>query len=200
MNWWISHEKHDFTLDLCEFCESRANPMPARVCGLRKPANFCESRRNFTQFQPLWHRKPVDDTPPPGVGQPLEWAAIFREILMTQPVNPNLHPIWHDILGIKSVQVPAANAESNAAANYLMSQACTPMATTVAAPMAATVAAPTTHVSQDWQINSANPVAGRPVGIKRQVGPNLFISTTVHPGDPRYPRFSTQHNPSPINL
>jgi len=57
-----------------------------------------------------------------------------------------------------------------------------------------------THINQDWLINSANPVAGRPVGIKRQVGPNLFISTTVHPGDPRYPRFSTQHNPSPINL
>lgn len=119
---------------------------------------------------------------------------------MTQPVNPNLHPIWNDILGINTVQVPAASADSNAAANYLMVQVSAPMATTVAAPMAATIAAPTTHANQDWQINSANPVAGRPVGIKRQVGPNLFISTTVHPGDPRYPRFSTQHNPSPINL
>lgn len=119
---------------------------------------------------------------------------------MTHPVNPNLHPIWHDILGIKPAQEPAASADRNAAANYLMAQISASIASTVSAPMAATIAAPTTHVSQDWQINSANPVAGRPVGIKRQVGPNLFVSTTVHPGDPRYPRFSTQHNPSPINL
>jgi hypothetical protein len=119
---------------------------------------------------------------------------------MTQPVNSNFHPIWHDILGIKPVQVPAASADSNAAANYLMVQISTPMASTAATPMAATIAAPSIQVGQDWQINSANPVAGRPVGVKRQVGPNLFISTTVHPGDPRYPRFSTQHNPSPINL
>lgn len=123
---------------------------------------------------------------------------------MNQPVNPNLHPIWHDILGIKPAPEPAASANSNAAANYLMAQISTPIATTVAArmatTMAATIAAPSIQVSQDWQINSANPVAGRPVGIKRQVGPNLFISTTVHPGDPRYPRFSTQHNPSPINF
>ncbi|MDI9330186.1 MAG: hypothetical protein QM527_02495 [Alphaproteobacteria bacterium] len=119
---------------------------------------------------------------------------------MTQPVNPNLHPIWHDILGIKSVQVPAASADSNAAANYLMAQAYAPMATAAPSPMAVTIAAPSIQVSQDWQINSANPVAGRPVGIKRQVGPNLFVSTTVHPGDPRYPGFITQHNPLPVNL
>lgn len=119
---------------------------------------------------------------------------------MTQPVNPNLHPNWYDILGIKPAPKPTASSDASVAANYLMAQACMPMASTAAAPMAATVAAPTAPVSQDWQINSANPVAGRPVGIKRQVGPNLFISTTVHPGDPRYPRFSTQHNPSPINL
>ena len=115
-------------------------------------------------------------------------------------VNSTLHPVWQKVLGITPDDVPSAITNSNAAANYLLAQTNASVATTAASPMAATVAAPTTQVSQDWQINTANPVAGRPVGMKRQVGPNLFISTTVHPGDPRYPRFSTQHNPSPINL
>jgi len=124
----------------------------------------------------------------------------FQPPELSKMVNSTLHPVWQKVLGITPDETPSAITNSNAAANYLMAQACAPMATTVAAPMAATIAAPTTHINQDWLINSANPVAGRPVGIKRQVGPNLFISTTVHPGDPRYPRFSTQHNPSPINL
>lgn len=115
-------------------------------------------------------------------------------------VNSTLHPVWQKVLGITPDETPSAITNSNAAANYLMAQIRTPMATTAAGPMAATIAASSIHVGQDWQINSANPVAGRPVGIKRQVGPNLFVSTTVHPGDPRYPRFNTQHNSSPINL
>lgn len=76
--------------------------------------------------------------------------------------NPNLHPVWAKALGLRAT--PSASPES-ATASVTASQA-----------------------TDGWQVIAAvNPRPGAPVGIKKQVGPHLWISTTVRPGDPRYP-------------
>ena len=78
--------------------------------------------------------------------------------------NPNLHPIWAKALGVPT---PSSSVLPPKPAN-------------------ASVAA--SQATDGYQVITAvNPRPGAPVGIKKQLGPNLWISTTVHPGDPRYP-------------
>jgi hypothetical protein len=71
-----------------------------------------------------------------------------------------LHPVWGKALGLE----PSAPRTS----------------------VAASVTAP--DASDGWQsVRAVNPRAGSPIAIKRKLGPHLWISTTVRPGDPRYP-------------
>lgn len=78
-------------------------------------------------------------------------------------VTASLHPIWAKALGI-------------AAAPHHQT------------PDPATTAVNGASPSEGWQvIHAVNPRPGAPVAIKKQLGPNLWMSTTVRPGDPRYP-------------
>jgi hypothetical protein len=71
-----------------------------------------------------------------------------------------LHPVWGKALGLESATPPPS--------------------------VAASVSAP--DASVDWQrVRAVNPRPGAPVAIKKKLGPHLWISTTVRPGDPRYP-------------
>ena len=77
--------------------------------------------------------------------------------------NSNLNPIWAKALGLRATS-SASPPE--------------PATTSVTAPDA----------SDDWQvIQSVDPRPGAPIAVKKKLGPNLWVSTTVRPGDPRYP-------------
>jgi len=78
--------------------------------------------------------------------------------------NSNLHPVWAKALG-----VPTPSS-------------------TVLPPKPANASVMASEATDGWQVIAAvNPRPGAPVGIKKQVGPHLWISTTVRPGDARYP-------------
>jgi hypothetical protein len=71
-----------------------------------------------------------------------------------------LHPVWGKALGLESTALTTSAGAS------------------VSAPDA----------SDGWQpVRAVNPRPGAPVAIKKKLGPHLWISTTVRPGDPRYP-------------
>lgn len=71
-----------------------------------------------------------------------------------------MHPIWGKALGLESATPPSS------------------VPTLVAAPDA----------SDGWRpVSAVTPRPGAPVAIKKKLGPHLWISTTVRPGDPRYP-------------
>lgn len=86
--------------------------------------------------------------------------------------NPNLHPVWAKALGI----TPQATSPSTTAATQL-------------SPLAAAIAAMTgqTTSHQGWQATGLPHRPGAPVGIKKQVGPGLWVSTVARPGDTHYP-------------
>lgn len=70
-----------------------------------------------------------------------------------------LHPIWGKALGLKPITPPTLITATTAS-----------------------------DASGGWQpISAVNPRPGAPVAIKKKLGPHLWISTTVRPGDPRYP-------------
>lgn len=80
--------------------------------------------------------------------------------------NHNLHPVWSKALRLSPQ--PAGETPQPAAA--------------VVAPSHASDA------SDDWHvIRALNPHPGAPVAIRKQLGPQIWVSTTVRPGDPRYP-------------
>lgn len=85
--------------------------------------------------------------------------------------NPNLHPIWAKTLGI----TPQTSSSNPAAIQH--------------SPLAAAIAAMTgqTKPHQGWQVTSHSHRPGAPVGIKKQVGPGLWVSTVARPGDAHYP-------------
>jgi hypothetical protein len=71
-----------------------------------------------------------------------------------------LHPVWGKALGLEPSAPP------------------TSVAVSVTAPDA----------SDGWQpISAVTPRPGASVAIKKKLAPHLWISTTVRPGDPRYP-------------
>lgn len=86
--------------------------------------------------------------------------------------NPNLHPIWAKALGVTP-------------------QACSSSPSTEAqlSPMAAAIAAMTGQSSSHhgWQVTSHPHRPGTPVGIKKQVGPDLWVSTVARTSDTHYP-------------
>lgn len=71
-----------------------------------------------------------------------------------------LHPVWGTALGLESAALTTS--------------------------VAASVSAP--GASEGWQpVRAVNPRPGAPIAIKKKLGPHLWISSTVRPGDPRYP-------------
>lgn len=71
-----------------------------------------------------------------------------------------LHPVWGKALGLESTALTTS--------------------------VGASVAAP--DASDGWQpVRAVNPRPDSPIAIKKKLGPHLWISTTVRPGDPRYP-------------
>ena len=77
--------------------------------------------------------------------------------------NHNLHPVWNKALGL--APQPAVETPQPAA--------------TAVAPSAA---------SDGWHvIRALNPCPGATVTIRNQLGPQIWVSTTVRPGDLRYP-------------
>jgi len=76
--------------------------------------------------------------------------------------NSNLHPIWAKALGLR--------------------------ATSSAPPPKPDVASANSPDAAGWHVIRAfNPRPGATVVVKKKLGPHLWISTTVRPGDPRYP-------------
>lgn len=90
----------------------------------------------------------------------------------------HLHPVWHKAL---SLQEPAVVHPLGATSPWARSD----LAQAVAVMTGASVNTPAAH--HGWQATNPPHRPGAPVGIKKQVGPGLWISTTVRPGDPRYP-------------
>lgn len=90
----------------------------------------------------------------------------------------NLHPVWRKALDL---QEPAAAQPLDATS---------PSVRTDLAQAVAVMNATSTHTPgalHGWQATSRPYRPGAPVGIKKQVGPCLWISTVARPGDPRYP-------------
>ncbi len=86
------------------------------------------------------------------------------ELTVSNSNQHSLHPVWAKALGVPT---PSSSVSLSKPAN-------------------ASVTAPDT--TDGWQVISAvNPRPGAPVAVKKQLGPHLWISTTVRPGDPRYP-------------
>lgn len=85
--------------------------------------------------------------------------------------NSNLHPVWAKALGITPQTSPANPSAVRQS------------------PLAAAIAAMTGHTNshQGWQATSQPHRPGAPVGIKKQVGPGLWVSTVARPGDTHYP-------------
>ncbi len=82
-----------------------------------------------------------------------------------------MHPIWAKALGITPQTSPANPSAIRQS------------------PLAAAIAAMTgqTNSHQGWQVTSHPHRPGAPVGIKKQVGPGLWVSTVARPGDTHYP-------------
>lgn len=88
--------------------------------------------------------------------------------------NPNLHsqhPIWAKALGI----TPQASPSNPAAIHR--------------SPLTAAIAAMTGQSSapQGWQVTNHPHRPGAPVGVKKRLGPGLWVRTVATPGDARYP-------------
>lgn len=76
------------------------------------------------------------------------------------PATALLHSVWGKALGLESAALTTS--------------------------VGASVSAP--DASEGWQpVRTVTPRPGTPVAIKKKLGPHLWISTTVRPGDPRYP-------------
>lgn len=90
----------------------------------------------------------------------------------------NLHPVWRKALGL---QGPAAAQPLAATSPWARSD----LAQAIAVMTATSTHTPGAH--HGWQATNPPRRPGAPVGIKKQVGPGLWISTVARPGDARYP-------------
>ncbi|MBK6294784.1 MAG: hypothetical protein IPF55_11200 [Rhodoferax sp.] len=84
--------------------------------------------------------------------------------------NSNLHPVWAKALGI----TPQTTSPSR------------PPETQLSRCRGAAMTGQTTPTGVGKSPGHP-PRPGAPVGIKKQLGPDLWVSTTVRPGDTRYP-------------
>lgn len=94
---------------------------------------------------------------------------------------PHLHPVWRKALGL---QAPAGIPSLDATSPWARSDLAQAVAVMTGA------SANTPAAQHGWQATHPPRSPGAPVGIKKQVGPGLWISTTVGPGDDRYPLHS----------
>lgn len=119
----------------------------------------------FAQLRsPASRANPERSTPRRPASTQSLWAALDMELTMSRSKQHPLHPVWAKALGVPT---PSSSVLPSKPANV-------------------SITAPDT--TDGWQVISAvNPRPGAPVGIKKQFGPHLWISTTVRPGDPRYP-------------
>jgi hypothetical protein len=85
--------------------------------------------------------------------------------------NPNLHPVWIKALGLAPEATRSLNPSSSASS---LSQAIAAM-TGASSP------------SHDWQATHRPQRPGAPVAVKKRLGPGLWVSTVVRPGDAGYP-------------
>jgi hypothetical protein len=85
--------------------------------------------------------------------------------------NTHLHPVWLKVFGITPQSSPANPSAARQS------------------PLAAAIAAMTgqTNSHQGWQVTSHPHRPGAPVGIKKRVGPGLWVSTVARPGDTNCP-------------
>jgi hypothetical protein len=88
--------------------------------------------------------------------------------------NPNLHPVWIKVLGLAPEAARSFNPSSSAS---LLSHAIAAM----------TGNSGRTH---GWQATHRPQRPGAPVAIKKRLGPGLWVSTVVKPGDAGYPAHS----------
>ncbi|HQY71161.1 MAG TPA: hypothetical protein PLW13_12075 [Pseudomonadales bacterium] len=88
--------------------------------------------------------------------------------------HPNLHPVWAKVLGLQAEPARATHDTSSAS------------------PLAAAIAAMTDRRgdSEGWQATHRPQRPGAPVAMKKRLGPGLWISTVVKPGDAGYPTHS----------
>ena len=89
-------------------------------------------------------------------------------------ISPNLHSVWLKVLGI----APTATTHPGAQ---------TTPATALQRAVAAMMASASPGATQGWQPTTRVRPACGPVGIKKQLGPGLWVSTVAVPGDARYP-------------
>jgi hypothetical protein len=85
--------------------------------------------------------------------------------------NPNLHPVWIKVLGLAPEAAWSFNPSSSASS---FSQAIAAM-TGNSGP------------SHGWQATHRARRPGASVAIKKRLGPGLWVSTVVKPGDASYP-------------
>ena len=99
------------------------------------------------------------------------------ELIVNREPPSNLHPIWYRQFGFppQASQRPSIAKAGIAPAVAKMAQA-TPARPNVI------------HDNDGWAPTCAyRPHPGAPVGVRKQLGPHTWISTTVLPGDARYP-------------
>lgn len=85
--------------------------------------------------------------------------------------NSNLHSVWAKVLGI-TPQTSPSNSTSI-------------LPSPLAAAIAVMAGQSSTHPGRKASQHQHRP--GAPVGIKKQVGPGLWVSTVARPGDAHYP-------------
>ena len=97
----------------------------------------------------------------------------------------HLHPVWRKALGL---QEPDAVQPLDATAPW----ARTDLAQAVAVMTATSTAPSGTH--HGWQATNRPHRPGAPVGIKKQIGHDLWARTVARPGDARYPAEFLTHS------
>ena len=94
------------------------------------------------------------------------------------PNLPNLHPVWRKTLGLQEPVVAQSLDATSPSARSDLAQAVAVMTAT---------STHTPGARHGWQATNRPHRPGAPVGIKKQVGPGLWVSAVARPGDARYP-------------
>lgn len=96
--------------------------------------------------------------------------------------DPNLHPVWVKVLGI----LPKAEATTSTTPDKPPAKSGTDAAKSV---LAQSAPPPRQFLDNDgWEpLLPYRPANGAPVAVRKRLGPNTCATTTVLPGDSRYP-------------
>ncbi|NMG17506.1 hypothetical protein [Aromatoleum bremense] len=104
--------------------------------------------------------------------------------------DPNLHPLWAKHFGsAPKVSLPATlTVAAKPAATQPTAATVGISAARVNLAQAAPARPQIIHDNDGWYPTCRyRPAPGEPVTVKKQTGPQSYISTTVMPGDARYP-------------